>query len=75
MNQLRDICLVYCLYNNNNKDFVTNLKSGAVVTVEGLKQYQSQLTTAIEKFKGMHDKNYSVKEARLETISKVLELW
>jgi|GEM_PF-3039370 len=60
---------------NINKDLVTQLKSEGVVTMEGLKQYQSQLTTAIEKFKARPNKSYSVQEARLETINKVLELW
>lgn len=61
---------------NINKDFVTHLKSEGIVTMKGLKQYQSQLMTAIEKFKARPDnKSYSVQEARLETVNKVLELW
>ncbi|WP_212003254.1 DUF6443 domain-containing protein [Chitinophaga sp. HK235] len=57
-----------------NKSFVKNLKSEGIVTKQGLKQYQGQLMEAIEKFK-TREKDYSVQQARLETINKVLKLW
>lgn len=57
-----------------NKSFVKNLKSEGIVTKQGLKQYQAQLTKAIETFKA-REKDYSVQQARLETINKVLKLW
>jgi RHS repeat-associated protein len=55
-------------------DFVSNLKSEGTVTIEGLKQYNTQLKDAISNFKELK-KDYSVQQARMETIEKVIKLW
>jgi len=57
-----------------DKAFVKGLKAEGIVTKQGLKQYQEQLTKAIESFKS-RDKDFAVQQARLETINKVLKLW